>query len=73
MMETRTTECANQEGKVYDDEYCQADRKPELQQECLDVSQCEYSWFATQWSDVSGLMPQSADVVGTLYPLLPAE
>lgn len=51
--ETRKVHCANKEGKLYDNEQCQAYRKPETERDCLGGGACEYEWFASQWSKCS--------------------
>ena len=43
------------EGNVYEDVYCQQNRRPETKQDCLSSKPCEYSWYTTQWSQVSSV------------------
>lgn len=52
--ETRTTQCATQDGTVYPDDMCDADKKPELERECEKSEDCDFQWFSSQWSKVSG-------------------
>ena len=51
--ETRSVQCVNMEGTVYEDQHCQQSRRPDTRQECLSSTPCQYSWYATQWSQVS--------------------
>lgn len=55
--ETRTAHCATQEGNVHPDEKCDSDKRPELTRECEDVQNCEYRWYASQWSEVTVEIP----------------
>jgi len=50
--ETRVAVCASKKGKIFDDSFCVADRKPELMRPCKSKA-CEYSWFSSQWSKCS--------------------
>ncbi|KAF3430423.1 hypothetical protein E2986_10746, partial [Frieseomelitta varia] len=51
--ETRTTYCATQDGTVYPDEKCDGEKKPELTRDCEAKKDCEFLWFASQWSNCS--------------------
>ncbi|XP_035723305.1 papilin-like isoform X5 [Vespa mandarinia] len=51
--ETRTAHCATQDGTVHPDDKCDLDKKPELIRECEDIQNCEYRWYASQWSECS--------------------
>lgn len=45
--------CVSQKGKVVEDEYCSEARKPETSRPCADATECEYRWYASEWSAVS--------------------
>lgn len=51
--ETRSVLCVSQKGKVVEDEYCSEARKPETSRPCADATECEYRWYASEWSAVS--------------------
>ncbi|XP_072747679.1 papilin isoform X3 [Anoplolepis gracilipes] len=51
--ETRTAHCATQDGVVYSDDLCDADKKPELERECEKAKNCDFQWFTSQWSKCS--------------------
>ncbi|CAL1675129.1 unnamed protein product [Lasius platythorax] len=51
--ETRTAHCATQNGTVYSDDLCDADKKPELERECEKAKNCDFQWFTSQWSKCS--------------------
>ncbi|XP_014217269.1 papilin isoform X2 [Copidosoma floridanum] len=51
--ETRTTQCATQDGTVYPDSMCDPEKKPLLTKECDTPQNCEYQWIKTQWSKCS--------------------
>ncbi|XP_036145237.1 papilin isoform X3 [Monomorium pharaonis] len=51
--ETRTTHCATQDGTVYLDDLCDADKKPELERDCEKAKNCDFQWFTSQWSECS--------------------
>ncbi|XP_031784533.1 papilin isoform X3 [Nasonia vitripennis] len=51
--ETRTVQCATQGGKVYPDDMCDSEKKPESTKECESSQNCEYQWIKTQWSKCS--------------------
>ena len=52
-VETRRAQCVSPKGKAYADEFCHAYRKPDLTRPCADAAPCEFSWYASQWSDCS--------------------
>ncbi|XP_011689368.1 PREDICTED: papilin isoform X5 [Wasmannia auropunctata] len=51
--ETRTAHCATQEGTVYSDNLCDANKKPELERDCEKAKNCDFQWFTSQWSECS--------------------
>ncbi|XP_019882164.2 papilin isoform X4 [Camponotus floridanus] len=51
--ETRTAHCATQDGMVYSDDLCDADKKPELERECEKAKNCDFQWFTSLWSKCS--------------------
>ncbi|XP_077270107.1 proteoglycan-like sulfated glycoprotein papilin isoform X5 [Temnothorax americanus] len=51
--ETRTAHCATQDGTVYPDDLCDADKKPELERDCEKAKNCDFQWFTSQWSECS--------------------
>ncbi|KAL6256089.1 hypothetical protein P5V15_013324, partial [Pogonomyrmex californicus] len=51
--ETRTTHCATQDGTVYPNDLCDMDKKPELERNCEKAKNCDFQWFASQWSECS--------------------
>ncbi|XP_070527125.1 papilin isoform X2 [Cardiocondyla obscurior] len=51
--ETRIAHCATQDGTVYADDLCDADKKPELERDCEKTKNCDFQWFTSQWSECS--------------------
>ncbi|KAK4313128.1 hypothetical protein Pmani_015500 [Petrolisthes manimaculis] len=51
--ETRSALCVSQKGKVVEDEYCSQIRKPQTSQPCVDATECEFRWYASEWSACS--------------------
>lgn len=52
--ETRKTKCMSVSKKFFADEFCDQDKKPILIRECenTNTTNCEYLWYASQWSEV---------------------
>ncbi|XP_058806520.1 papilin [Phymastichus coffea] len=51
--ETRTVQCATQNGTVYSESMCDSEKKPEVTKQCDTSQNCEYQWVKTQWSKCS--------------------
>lgn len=50
--ETRKVHCATQQGKVYPDNLCEGEQKPEVVRKCEASKACDSQWYASQWSEV---------------------
>ncbi|RLU15132.1 hypothetical protein DMN91_013019 [Ooceraea biroi] len=53
--ETRTAQCATQDGTVYLEDMCDAGKKPQMERECEKSKDCDFQWFASQWSECSAI------------------
>ncbi|XP_046737173.1 papilin [Diprion similis] len=51
--ETRTVSCVSLKDKIYPNEQCNPDTKPESVRKCSAQEKCNYQWYATQWSECS--------------------
>ncbi|XP_046586723.1 papilin isoform X2 [Neodiprion lecontei] len=51
--ETRTVSCVSLDDKIYPNEKCNPETKPELVRSCSAQEKCNYQWYATQWSECS--------------------
>ncbi|XP_069951755.1 papilin isoform X1 [Cherax quadricarinatus] len=51
--ESRTVLCVSQKGKVVEDEYCSLTRMPPVTRNCTDATECEFQWYASEWSACS--------------------
>lgn len=68
--ETRKVYCATASEKIYGDELCDADKKPETVRKCeKSNAACQYLWYASQWSGVSlySRSQQHTQVGSTLF------
>lgn len=55
--ETRKVYCATASEKIYPDELCEAEKKPEVVRKCESSNAaCQYLWYASDWSEVSELL-----------------
>ncbi|XP_042237860.1 papilin-like isoform X4 [Homarus americanus] len=48
--ETRSALCVSQKGKVVKKEFCSAARMPPTSRNCTDATECEFRWYASDWS-----------------------
>ncbi|KAG1650386.1 Papilin [Nymphon striatum] len=48
--ESRDVRCANSEGKHFSEDRCETSRRPENSQLCNSTIECDYQWFASEWS-----------------------
>ncbi|KAK9886678.1 hypothetical protein WA026_017598 [Henosepilachna vigintioctopunctata] len=51
--ETRKVHCASINGKIYPDDLCEPELKPESVRECEGHASCDYLFYASQWSECS--------------------
>lgn len=51
--ETRTAHCASKSGQIYNETFCANRQLPELSRPCKQTTECDFQWFASQWSKCS--------------------
>ncbi|XP_063603126.1 papilin-like [Penaeus indicus] len=53
LLETRPVLCVGQRGSVLPVDFCEAARRPPNTRNCSDVTDCEFRWYASEWSQCS--------------------